>query len=95
MSRYATSRVMWDITRERDLAEQFRADPGAVLDGRDLNGEEREALAKADLRTLLEVGVHPFVLYHFALRLAGGFSMPFMQDYLGQLQGLTVGNLET
>jgi hypothetical protein len=95
MSRYATSRVMWEITRDRALADRFRADPDAVLDGRDLTDEERKALAAADIRALFELGVHPFVVYHFALRLAGGASMPFLQDYVGKLQGLTVGNLET
>ena len=95
MSRYATSHVMWEITRERDLANQFRSDPAAVLAGRDLTEEEREALTDTDLRALFGFGIHPFVLYHFALRLAGGFSMPFMQEYLGQLQGLTVRSLET
>ena len=95
MSLYATSRVMWEITRDRELAERFPADPAAVLADRDLDDTERTALAAHDLRTLFELGVHPFVLYHFALRLAGSWSMPFMQDYLAQLQGLAVGNLET
>lgn len=95
MSRYATSRVMWEITRERELADRFQADPEAVLDVRDLTDVERDALATHDFRALFELGIHPFVLYHFALRLAGGFSMPFMQQYLSQLQGLTVGDLET
>jgi protocatechuate 4,5-dioxygenase alpha chain len=95
MSHYATSRVMWEITRDRDLAEHFRADPVAVLEGRDLDDQERKALAARDIRGLFELGIHPFVLYHFALRLAGGWSVPFMQDYLAQLKGLTVGNLET
>jgi protocatechuate 4,5-dioxygenase alpha chain len=95
MSIYATSRVMWEITRDRDLAEQFRTDPGSVLDSRDLDPAEREALAASNIRALFELGVHPFVLYHFALRLAGGISPQFMQDYLAQLKGLTVGNLET
>ncbi|MFD7599725.1 hypothetical protein ACFWAN_03870 [Streptomyces mirabilis] len=95
MSRYATSRVMWEITRERELAERFHADPEAVLDGRDLTDVEHKALAANNIRALFELGIHPFVLYHFALRLAGGFSMPFVQQYLAQLQGLTVGDLET
>lgn len=95
MSHYATSRVMWEIYRDRDLAAKFVADPAAVLDGRDLDDEERAALAAHDIRALFERGIHPFVVYHFALRLAGGVSMAFMQDYLGRLQGLTVGNLET
>ncbi|WP_306316610.1 MULTISPECIES: hypothetical protein [unclassified Streptomyces] len=95
MSRFATSHVMWEITRDRGLAERFTADPDAVLAGRDLTEAERTALAAADLRALFQAGVHPFVLYHFALRLAGGFSMPFMERYLGQLRGLTVGSLDT
>jgi hypothetical protein len=95
MSHYATSRVMWEITRDRDLAAEFRADPAAVLDGRDLDIGERKALAAADLPALFELGIHPFVLYHFALRLAGGWSPQFMRDYLARLEGLTVGNLET
>lgn len=100
MSHYATSRILWEITRDRDLAERFRADPAAVLDGwvrrgGDLDEAERAALAGADLRTLFERGIHPFVLYHFALRLAGGWSPQFMDDYLAQLKGLTTGNLET
>ena len=95
MSHYATSRVMWEITRDRDLAERFRVDPVAVFDGRDLDDDERDALAAEDLRALFERGIHPFVLYHFALRMAGGWSPQFMQDYLAQLKGLSVGNLET
>jgi protocatechuate 4,5-dioxygenase alpha chain len=95
MSHYATSRLMWEITRDRDLAERFRADPAAVFDGRDLEHEERTALAGQDLRVLFERGIHPFVLYHFALRMAGGWSPQFMHDYLTQLKGLTVGDLET
>ena len=100
MSHYATSRVMWEITRDRDLADRFRADPAAVLDdwvrqGGDLDDEERTVLAAQDLRALFERGVHPFVLYHFALRMAGGWSMPFMEGYLARLKGLTTGNLET
>ena len=95
MSHYAISRAMWEITRDRDLAERFRADPAAVLDGRDLDDQERKALGAHDLRALFELGVHPFVLYHFALRMAGGWSPQFMHDYLAQLAGLTVGNLET
>lgn len=33
MSRYATSRVIWEVTREGELAERFPADPAAVLAG--------------------------------------------------------------
>jgi Aromatic-ring-opening dioxygenase LigAB, LigA subunit len=95
VSHYATSRVMWEITRDRDLAVRFHEDPGVVLDGRDLDERERAALTEHDVRALFELGVHPFIVYHFALRLAGGWSPEFMQDYLGRLAGLAVGDLET
>jgi protocatechuate 4,5-dioxygenase alpha chain len=95
MSHYAASRVMWEITRDRDLADRFRTDPATILDGRDLDDDERTALAAQDLRALFERGIHPFVLYHFALRMAGGWSPQFMHDYLAELKGLAVGNLET
>jgi Aromatic-ring-opening dioxygenase LigAB, LigA subunit len=95
VSHYVTSRVMWEITRDRELADRFGDDPAAVLDGRDLDDAERKALATHDLRALFERGIHPFVLYHFALRLAGGWSIGFTQDYLARLEGLTVGDLET
>lgn len=95
MSHYATSRVLWEVARDGSLAELLRTDPAAVLDSRDLESKERKALAAGDIRALFELGAHPFLLYHFALRLAGGWSLPFMQDYLGKLQGLSVGDLET
>jgi hypothetical protein len=95
MSHYGISKVMWEIYKDRDLAERFGTDPAAVLDGRDLQDDEREALASQDLRALFELGMHPFVVYHFALRMAGGASMEFMQDYLARVKGQTVGNLET
>ena len=95
MSRYETSRVMWEVTRDRELADRFRMDPALVLDGRDLTEAEGTALARRDIRGLFQLGVHPFLLYHFALRLEGGNSMPFMKEYVGKLEGLTVGDLET
>jgi len=90
MSFYATSRVMWEIARDRDLAAEFQADPDNVLAGRDLTDDERTALRGADIRGLFQMGIHPFVLNHFALRLAGGVSMEFMKGYVGKLQGLSI-----
>ncbi len=95
MSRYATNRVLWEVAADGDLAQQLQSEPQAALAGRDLTEEERTALAKADVRALFLLGVHPFLLYNFALRLNGGFSLPFMQAYLEQLKGLELGDLET
>jgi hypothetical protein len=95
MSKYATNRVLWEVAADPVLAQQVQEDPDTALAGRDLTGEERAALGRADIRSLFQFGVHPFLLYNFALRLAGGFSMPFVQSYLAQLEGLELGDLDT
>ena len=95
MSKYATNRVLWEAAAHPTLAQDIQQDPDTALAGRDLTDEERTALGKADIRGLFQLGVHPFLLYNFALRLAGGFSMPFVQNYLAQLEGLELSDLET
>jgi hypothetical protein len=95
MTKYATNRVLWEAAANPALAQQIQEDPGTALAGRDLTDEERTALSKADIRGLFQLGVHPFLLYNFALRLAGGFSMQFVQSYLAQLEGLELSDLET
>ncbi len=95
MSHYATSLLMWNVARDKDLAERFQAAPDSVLADYDLTDAEREVLREQDIRELFVMGTHPFVLYHFALRLEGAVSMPFMRSYVAKLQGLNVGNLET
>ncbi|GGM94808.1 hypothetical protein GCM10011609_35330 [Lentzea pudingi] len=95
MSRYEVDKALWDVYRDASAAKQYRRDPVGFLAPRDLSDEEREALAARDVRRLVALGSHPFLTYNFALRLAGGFSMPFVQDYVGQLQGLVVGDITT
>ena len=95
MSKYATNRVLWEAAAHPTLAQEIQQDPETALAGRDLTDEERTALGKADIHGLFRLGVHPFLLYNFALRLAGGFSMPFVQSYLAQLEGLELSDLET
>lgn len=95
MSRYATNKALWAATADADLARRIREDPTTALGGWDLTDDERSALAKTDVRGLFLLGVHPFLLYNYALRQAGGFSMPFLESYLGQLDGLQTGELET
>ncbi len=95
MTRYAIDKVLWDIYRDRATAETFVADPAAVLTPRDLTAEERDALLRGDLRALLTTGAHPFLLYNFALRLEGHFSIPFTVRYVTQLRGLEVGDITT
>ncbi|MGC0342630.1 hypothetical protein [Streptomyces sp. SLBN-8D4] len=95
MSRYATNRMLWEVAADGDLARQLKEVPEAALADRDLTDQEREALARTDIRELFQLGVHPFLLYNFGLRLNGGFSMEWMASYLEQLKGLEVGDVTT
>ncbi|MGW0193929.1 hypothetical protein [Nonomuraea sp. NPDC003201] len=95
MSKYATNRVLWEAAADGALAQRIQQDPQSALAERDLTDQEREALSKADIRGLFQLGVHPFLLYNYALRLAGGFSMSFVESYLAQLEGLELSDLET
>ncbi len=95
MSRYTTSRVLWEVAADADLAKRFQVDPEDILADRELSDDERAALSTVDVRRLFQLGVHPFLLYNFAMRLNGGFSLEFMASYVGKLEGLQVGNLET
>jgi hypothetical protein len=85
--RYATNRVLWEVAADRDLAQRLQDDAAAALAGRDLTDRERDALAGADVRCLFQLGVHPFLLYNFALRLNEGFSMEWMASYVERLKG--------
>ena len=79
---------MWEITRDR--ISQRSSSPGRRPRRPGPDVAERKAL-EGPTSGLFQFGIHPFVLYHFALRLAGGLSLHFMRDYLGRLQGLTQG----
>jgi protocatechuate 4,5-dioxygenase alpha chain len=95
LSRYQVDKVLWDVYRDKAIADAFARDPAVVLGHRDLTGEERTALAERDLRGLAVAGAHPFLIYNFALRLAGRFSIPFVLGYVQQLHGLDIGDITT
>jgi protocatechuate 4,5-dioxygenase alpha chain len=95
MSRYQVNKVLWDVYRDKGLADAFVNDPAGFLAPRDLTGEEGTALLERDVRRLAAVGAHPFLIYNFALRLAGGFSIPFVLDYVRRLQGIELGDITT
>ncbi|NAZ81521.1 hypothetical protein GTR02_06785 [Kineococcus sp. R8] len=95
MSKYTLNRVLWEGAAKPELARGIVEDPDTALATRDLSDAERAALGAADVRALFEMGVHPFLLYNFALRLAGRFSMEFVHEYLAQLEGLELRDLRT
>lgn len=95
MSRYALDKVLWEYAREPAFKAAFDADAAAALAGRELTGPERAALVARDQRAIFSLGAHPFLLYSFAIALAGGWSFQLMHDYVARLEGLELGDIET
>lgn len=95
MTRYALDKVLWTYARERDFKVAFDADPAAAIAGRELSADERAALAARDMRKIFQLGAHPFLLYSFAIASNGGWSFDMMKDYVGRLEGLSLGDIET
>lgn len=79
---YGLHRLLWELRRDKALADQFRHDPAVVLDQYELSAEDRSAIASRDFRLLYERGVNPYLLYFCALQI--GMSRDF---YYAQLRG--------
>lgn len=69
---YGLQKLLWDLRKDKSLAERYKQQPHAVLDGYDLSLQEREALANGDFRTLYQRGANPYLLYFCALQLGFG-----------------------
>jgi hypothetical protein len=95
MTRYALDKVLWNYARETGFRAAFDADPGKAIAGRELSGDEHAALSARDFRAIFVLGAHPFLLYSFAIASNGGWSMEMMKDYVGRLEGLPLGDIET
>ncbi|MEE9275970.1 MAG: hypothetical protein V3V62_11745 [bacterium] len=66
MSRYAVNKLVHEI-QFPEKRERYRADEAAFLAGYDLTEEELAAVQSADIRTLWEMGVNPYLLRVFQL----------------------------
>jgi protocatechuate 4,5-dioxygenase alpha chain len=95
MSKYAVDKVLWEIGQRNEAVVAFDADAEAFLAGRELEDDERRALAARDLRAIFQLGCHPFLLYFFAIRIAGGWTFGLMIDYVKALEGLELLDIET
>lgn len=95
MTRYALDKVLWTYAREPRFKAAFDADPAAAIEGGELSGAERAALAGRDARAMFELGAHPFLLYSFAIAANGGWSFEMMKDYVAALEGLELRDIET
>ena len=81
MSLYQVQKFLFDINRDRELQEQFRANQASVLDRYSLSGEERRALETGDIGLIYVLGANGQLLMHFAALLG----MPWA-DYIAAMR---------
>lgn len=66
---YELQKLLWDVRKDLQLAERFRAEPDAVLDEYGIEGVERAAMKALDFKTLYDRGANPYLLYFCALQI--------------------------
>lgn len=66
MSLYYVQKFLFELNRDENLQEAYRADRHAVLEGFDLTDEETMALVDPDIGLLFHLGVNGQILMHFA-----------------------------
>jgi Aromatic-ring-opening dioxygenase LigAB, LigA subunit len=66
MSLYQLQKFLYDINRDPDLQERFRADAHRVLAHYELTDEERAALAGGDIGLIYVLGANGQLLMHYA-----------------------------
>ena len=68
MSLYYVQKFLYQINREADLQDRYRADRRATVTGQgfDLTDEEIDALVEPDIGLLFHLGVNGQILMHFA-----------------------------
>ena len=66
MSLYGTQKFLFMLNREPEVQRRYRDDREALLDGYDLNDEERAAIRDGDIGKLYVLGCNGQLLMHFA-----------------------------
>lgn len=95
MTKYAVNKILWQVAKEPGFGECFFEDPEQTIKDYELNDVERSSIISTDLRNIFQLGAHPFLLYSFAIAKNKGWSVQFMSEYVKELKGLGLGNIET
>ena len=66
MSLYATQKLLYHLNRDPAVQQRYREDLPALLEGYELDAEEREAVLAGDVGKLYVLGVNGQLLMHFA-----------------------------
>jgi len=83
MSLYHVQKLMYDVNRNPERREEYRKDKAAFEARYDLTAEEKDAVARLDIRRLYQLGVHPLLLRPFTL-----LHQISNEDYAKALAGL-------
>ncbi len=83
MSLYQLQKLMYEVNRSPERRDAYRHDGAAFLARFDLTEEEKDAVARLDIRTLYRLGVHPLLLRPFTL-----LHRVSNEDYAKALTGL-------
>ena len=83
MSLYQLQKLIFDVNRNPNRRDAYRADKAGFLARYDLTPEEQAAIADLDMRKLYTCGVHPLLLRPFTL-----LHRVSNEDYAKSLAGL-------
>jgi Aromatic-ring-opening dioxygenase LigAB, LigA subunit len=67
MSLYQLQKLMYEVNRDPERRDAYRNDGPAFIARFELTAEEKDAVARLDVRTLYRLGVHPLLLRPFTL----------------------------
>ena len=83
MSLYQLQKLMYEVNRNPEQRDAYRNDGAAFIARFDLTADEKDAVARLDIRTLYRLGIHPLLLRPFTLlhRISN-------EDYAKALAGL-------
>lgn len=62
MSSYTIEKILWDLVGQPALAERFRSDIEAFLDGYPLEPSERELVKAMDVQAIAALRINPMLL---------------------------------
>lgn len=62
MGAYEVGKLFFDMKRDRGLAEEFRANPDAVMERYRFTEAEKDAIRKKDVKFIYRLGVNPYLV---------------------------------
>lgn len=83
MSLYELQKLIYDVNRNPERRDAYRADQARFVTRYQLTSEEQEAIIELDVRKLYRLGVHPLLLRPFTL-----LHRVSNEDYAKALAGL-------